>query len=430
LYVSAADRGRVGALLANWPEPKVSIIVVTDGERILGLGDLGAYGMGIPIGKLALYTACAGVNPRECLPVMLDAGTDNRELLADPLYTGMVAPRLRGDEYADLVEEFVTAVGQRFPGAIIQFEDFATANAFTLLERYRRRVPSFNDDIQGTAAVALAGLLAAGRITGQALGEQRLLFFGAGSAATGVADLVVAAMREEGLAEGEARGRCWLVDSRGLVVRSRADLAPHKRPYAHEHPGAERLVDAVTAVRPTALLGLSAQPRTFTEPVIRAMAALNQRPIVCALSNPTSKAECTALEAYGWSEGRAVFSSGSPFDPVELDGRRFVPGQGNNAYIFPGLGLGAILAGAREITDSMFLAAARVLAGQVDAAALAAGTIYPPLDRIRAVSARIAEAVVEVAARDGLARWPVPRPAGEWIAANMYDPRYSSYAGE
>lgn len=427
LYVSAEDRGRVREVVGNWPEPAASIVVVTDGERILGLGDLGAYGMGIPIGKLALYVACAGVHPRGCLPVMLDVGTDNEELRADPLYTGLPVPRLRGAAYRELVDEFVAAVTERYPGVLIQFEDFATENAFALLELYRHQVPSFNDDIQGTAAVALAGLMGASRISGVPLGQQRLLFLGAGAAATGVADLVVAAMVEEGVAEAEARRRCWFVDSKGLVVRSRDDLAAHKRPYAHDHPPVLTLLQAIQTLEPTALLGLSAQGKTFTEPIVRAMARVNPRPVIFALSNPTSKAECSAEEAYAWSEGRAVFASGSPFDAVHLAGRRHVPGQGNNAYIFPGLGLGAILSGATEITDSMFLAAARTLAAQVDEQGIGEGNVYPPLTRIRPVSAAIAAAVARVAADQGLARRPVPADASGWVAGQVYEPRYRDY---
>jgi len=424
LYVSIEDRGRVAELIANWPEEKVAIVVVTDGERILGLGDLGAHGMGIPIGKLSLYTACAGVPPTECLPVLLDVGTENAELLADPLYTGLPRRRARGDEYAELVEEFVTAVRARYPKVLIQWEDFATENAFTLLERYRRRVTSFNDDIQGTAAVTLAGILGATRITGTPLTEQRILFLGAGSAATGVADLIVAAMREQGLSESQARGRCWFVDSKGLVVDSRADLASHKKPYAHAHAPVGSLAEAIEALEPTGLMGLSAQPGAFDEGIVRAMARINRRPTIFALSNPTSKAECSAEAAYRWSEGRAVFASGSPFDPVELDGQRFVPGQGNNAYIFPGLGLGVILAQTREVTDSMFLAAASTLAQMVDEESIASGTVFPPLGQIREVSARIATEVIEVARGEGLAGRELPQDLSGWVRESMYLPDY------
>ena len=339
LYISPGDRGRIRTILRNWPSAgDVAVIVVTDGERILGLGDLGANGMGIPIGKLALYTACAGVHPGRTLPVMLDVGTENAGLRDDPLYVGLPQPRLRGAEYDALVEEFVMAVAEVFPAAVLQFEDFATDNAISLLARYRDRTCTFNDDIQGTAAVALAGLYAAGRITGVPLREQRLVFLGAGSAATGIADLVARAMTEEGLDPASARGRIALVDSKGLVTRDRTGLAAHKVPYAIDAAPAPDLLGAVTALRPTAIVGVSAVPHTFTPPVLEAMAAINERPIIFALSNPTSRAECTAEEAYRVTGGRAIFASGSPFTPVSLGGRTWVPRQGNNAYIFPGLG--------------------------------------------------------------------------------------------
>ena len=426
LYVTVADRGRVREVLRNWPAPDVAMIVVTDGERILGLGDLGAHGMGIPIGKLALYSACAGVDPNRCLPIMLDVGTENEELLNDPLYTGLVRRRARGLEYAELVEEFVVAVREVFPGAILQFEDFATEQAFALLARYRDRLPCFNDDIQGTAAVTLAGLWAAGRVTGRRLADQTLLFLGAGAAATGIADLIVTALVRDGISLEAARGRCWFVDSQGLVVQGRAGLASHKLPFAHPHAPLAGLLDAIEAVRPTAILGLSAQPGAFSEAVLRAMARINERPIVFALSNPTSKAECTAEAAYRATEGRALFAAGSPFGPIEAFGRRFEPGQGNNAYIFPGLGLGAIASGAERITDEMFLAAAEAVAGMVDQDRLDRGGLFPALDRIRSVSAAIAVAVVDVAVSAGVAA-PSVQSSADRVRAATYDPGYPSY---
>ena len=329
IFISANDRGRIAEVLGNWPRRDVAIIVVTDGERILGLGDQGAGGMGIPVGKLSLYTACAGIPPSACLPVLLDVGTNNAALLADPFYLGLPQPRLRGDEYDALVDEFVSAAQKLFPGVVVQFEDFASQNAFRLLQKYRNRIPTFNDDIQGTAAVALSGILSALRITGGKLGEQTLLFQGAGEAATGIADLAVAAMVAEGLDPAAARKRCWLFDSQGLVVAQRSGLASHKQPYAHDHKAVDTLLDAVNDVRPTAIIGVAAVAKAFSEKVVRAMAALNRRPIIFALSNPTSKSECTAEEAYRWSEGRAVFACGSPFDPVTVGGRRLraAPGQ-------------------------------------------------------------------------------------------------------
>jgi malate dehydrogenase (oxaloacetate-decarboxylating)(NADP+) len=428
IFVSAADRGRVADVLANWPRRDVAIIVVSDGERILGLGDLGANGMGIPVGKLSLYTACAGVAPSTCLPVLLDAGTNNSELLDDPLYIGLHQARVRGEEYDALVEEFVVAAGKLFPGVVIQFEDFGSNNAFRLLKKYRDRIPTFNDDIQGTAAVALAGIVSALRITGGALGEQTLLFQGAGEAATGIADLAVEAMVGEGMNEAQARARCWLFDSHGLVVKQRTDLAAHKQPYAHEHAPVGTLLDAVKALRPTAIIGVAAVGGAFTEEVLRTMAALNQRPIVFALSNPTSKAECTATQAYRWTDGRALFACGSPFDPVTLNGRTYVPRQGNNSYIFPGVGLGVIVSRASRVTDAMFMAAARTLAAQVTQSDLDQGSLFPPLANIRDVSAHIATAVARVAFRDKLAQVPEPTDLLEFVKSRMYQPRYGAYA--
>jgi malate dehydrogenase (oxaloacetate-decarboxylating)(NADP+) len=427
LYISANDRGCIASVLRNWPQRDVGIIVVTDGERILGLGDLGANGMGIPVGKLSLYTGCAGVPPERCLPVLLDAGTDNDALRNDPFYIGLKRKRLRGKAYDALVEEFVMAVQKVFPGALIQFEDFANTNAFRLLKKYRDRVCAFNDDIQGTAAVALAGLYSALRITGGKLAGQRILCLGAGEAATGICDLVVSAMTDDGLPEGEARSRCWLFDSRGLVVASRSGLAEHKLPYAHRHARVVDFVAAVEALKPTAIIGVAAVGGTFTQAVLQAMARINRRPIVFALSNPTAKSECTAEQAYRWTGGRAVFACGSPFDPVTLAGRSFVPRQGNNSYIFPGVGLGAVASGTRRITNEMFLASARALARQVSKNDLDQGSIYPALARIREVSARIAAAVAEVAFKRKLTAKPRPRKLLAHIRAQMYEPRYRSY---
>jgi malate dehydrogenase (oxaloacetate-decarboxylating)(NADP+) len=429
LYISAEDRGEIARVLQNWPY-QAEIIVVTDGQRILGLGDLGTNGMGIPIGKLALYTACAGVHPESCLPIMLDVGTNNRELLSDPLYLGLRQERLEGQEYADFIEEFVTAVEERFPQIVLQFEDFATRNAFDLLGRYRDRLCAFNDDMQGTAAVTLAGILSAQTLTGRKLSEERLVFLGAGEAAVGIADLIVAAQVRDGVDEAEARARIWFIDSKGLVVSGRSDLQPHKLRYARDMDFLPDLEATVDAVEPTAIIGVSGQPATFTEPVVRRMAELNDRPIVFALSNPTANSECTAEQAYGWTDGRAVFASGSPFDPVEIGGENLVPGQANNAYIFPGVGLGLIVSGAERATDGMFYAAARVLADMASERALTDGCLFPSLTEIRDVSAAIATAVAGLAYEKGLARNPAP-PQGvslaEHVRNQMYEPEYPSY---
>jgi malate dehydrogenase (oxaloacetate-decarboxylating)(NADP+) len=425
LFIGANDRGRIAELMRNWPYA-AKLIVVTDGERILGLGDLGANGMGIPVGKLSLYCACAGVHPELCLPVMLDVGTNNGELLNDPYYIGLRQRRLRGAEYDALVDEFIAAAQDVFPGVLIQFEDFANHSAFRLLHKYRDRISTFNDDIQGTAAVALAGIFSALRVTKAKLSEQTILFLGAGEAATGIADLVVSAMVAEGCPEAEARRRNWLVDSRGLVVKSRSDLAEHKLAYAHEHAAIGDFLTAIRMLKPTAIIGVAAVGGTFTPEVLQAMAQLNERPIIFALSNPTSKAECSAEEAYRHTGGRALFACGSPYDPVQLDGHTFVPRQGNNSYIFPGVGLGAIASGARRITDEMFMTAAHSLAQLVTETDLAQGSLYPALPRIREVSAHIAAAVAQVAYSRGLAVGQAPDDILLHVQSHMYEPRYCS----
>lgn len=428
LYLSIRDRGRIAEILTHWPSNDVRMIVVTDGERILGLGDLGALGMGIPIGKLSLYTACAGVHPGYLLPIMLDVGTDNSTLHHDPLYIGLNQKRARGEEYDAFIEEFVTAVAQAYPRALLQWEDFGNTNAFRMLHRYRERICSFNDDIQGTAAVALAGLLGSLRISGGRLRDQRVLFMGAGEAGTGIADLFVAAVREEGLSEAEARARCWFVDSQGLVVKSRlAKLAEHKRPYAHDHAFLATLDEAVQALKPTALIGVSGQAQTFTEAIVRQMAEHNRHPVIFALSNPTSKAECTAEQAYTWTDGRAIFASGSPFPLVTLGPRTFTPGQGNNVYIFPGVGLGALVTESTQVTDRMFLKAARTLATLVTPEDIGVGRVYPALNRIREVSLAIATAVAEEAFDAGFARRSRPADLKADIHARMFEPTYRSY---
>ncbi|MBA4175951.1 MAG: NAD-dependent malic enzyme [Leptothrix sp. (in: Bacteria)] len=428
VFVTAEDRGQIGSLLRNWPRQDVAMIVVTDGERILGLGDLGSNGMGIPVGKLALYTACAGVPPTQCLPVMLDVGTNNAALRDDPLYLGLAQPRLTGQAYDDLVDEFITAARELFPGVVIQFEDFANHNAFRLLEKYRNRICTFNDDIQGTAAVALAGLYSALRVTQGELAQQRLLFMGAGEAATGIADLAVAAMVADGVDAATARRCCWLFDSKGLVVAGRGELAAHKQPYAHEHAAIGDFGAAVRALRPTAIIGVAAVAGSFTQQIIEEMTRLNERPIVFALSNPTSKSECTAAQAYAWSGGRALFACGSPFDAVALGGQTFVPRQGNNSYIFPGVGLGAIAVRTRHVTDEMFMASARALARQVTPQDLAQGSLYPPLKNVREVSVQIAAAVAEVAFEQGLAGIERPGDLAAHMRRCMYEPTYPCYA--
>jgi malate dehydrogenase (oxaloacetate-decarboxylating)(NADP+) len=426
-YVSLNDKGRIKEILQNWPHKNARIIVVTDGERILGLGDQGADGMGIPIGKLSLYTACAGIPPTECMPVMFDVGTNNEDLLDDPLYNGVERHRLRGVEYDELFDEFIQAAKEVFPGVLIQIEDFGNQNAFRLLEKYRHNTCLFDDDIQGTGAVAVAGIIAAMRITGGALDDQKLLFLGAGEAGIGIADVFVAALRKEGMSEDEARKRCWFVDSRGLLCEGRDNIAEHKAPYAHKHEYIDNLLDTVKTLKPTVLLGLSGQPQTFTKEVVEAMSEINERPVIFALSNPTSMAECTAEQAYTWSGGRAVFASGSPFDPVKFGNQTFVPGQGNNAYIFPGVGLGIIVSQSHVVTDEMFLAAAFSLAGQVKDSDLERGRVYPPLADIRLVSAKIAAEVAKMAYESGFTSREQPEDILADVKNYMYRPVYPHY---
>lgn len=428
LYISADDRGRVREVMANWPQRDIQVILPTDGERILGLGDLGASGMGIPIGKLSLYTACAGIDPAACMPVMIDVGTENEEFLNDPLYLGLKRHRLRGSEYDDLIEEFMQACRELHPQALVQFEDFANHNAFRLLEKYRHTHCTFNDDIQGTGSVALAGLLSSLRVTGRKIGEETVLFLGAGEAATGIGEMIVATMMDEGLTEAEARKRCWFVDSKGLVVASRQDLTHHKKPWAHEAEFVATLAEAVERLRPTTLIGASGMPATFTPEILQAMARLNRRPVIFALSNPTSKAECTAEAAYVHTEGRCLFASGSPFPSVHHLGVTHVPGQGNNVYIFPGVGLGAIAAGTREVTDRMFLIAARTLASLVGEKELLSGNLYPSLHRIREVSFKIAVEVAREAWNAGLATVEKPSDLEAHVDSFRFVPDYPDYA--
>jgi len=420
-FITPDDRGNIRRILANWPQTNIQMIVVTDGQRILGLGDLGANGMGIPVGKLALYSACAGIDPNACLPVTLDVGTNNEELRNDVLYLGYPRPRVEGKAYFDLVDEFVTAVQSRYPDALIQFEDFLTPNAYALLNKYRDRVLCFNDDIQGTAAVATAGVYSSTRITGVPFRDLRIMFLGAGSAATGIADLLTAAFVEEGLSPGDARRRLWFVDINGLVVKDRTDLMDHNRPYAHDARPLP-FVEAIEAIRPHVLIGATGAPGTFTQVVIERMSRINDRPVIFALSNPTSKTECTAEQAYAWSRGTAVFASGSPFSQVVYNGKTLRPAQGNNAYVFPGIGLGAVACRARTLPDAMFLVAARTLAGLVQRSDLDHGSLYPPLRNIRRISLAIAVSVATKAYEMGVARAKRPRDLRRSIAASMYNP--------
>jgi len=429
MYFAAAEMPYFHDMVNNWPEDEVDVIVVTDGSRILGLGDLGTNGMGIPIGKLSLYVLGAGIYPCKTLPVQLDVGTNNETLRNDPLYLGKRIPRLTDEHFYEVVEAFIQAVHQRWPGALIQFEDFSKNHAFPLLTRYREQILCFNDDIQGTGAVTLAGILSALRITGQSLADQRVLFMGAGSAARGIADMIVTGMKEDGgLSDQAARSRIWMLDSKGLVTRDRlTTLDEHKREYAHPHTPVDSLEHAVKALSPSILIGVSGQPGAFTEAVVRQMHKRTLRPIIFPLSNPTTKSECTAEHVYRWTDGQGLFASGSPFGSVELQGRTLHPGQCNNMYVFPGVGMGAVSCKARIITDGMFHAAARTLAGLVRDDTLAAGGLYPDLAEIREISAQIAEAVCQVAFDERLAGIRHPDDLSQHIRSGMFQPDYVPY---
>jgi len=422
-YVTARDRGKIRKILDNWPNRDVRIIVITDGGRILGLGDLGANGMGIPLGKLGLYCACAGISPDQTLPVMFDVGTNNEELIEDPIYLGLRQPRLQGDEYFSLMDEFIEAAQDAFPGVLIQFEDFTADNAFTHLNAYREKALCFNDDIQGTASVVLAGIYASTRFSGVDFRDLKFLFLGAGSAATGMGNLIVEALIESGLDEAEAVQRLWFFNRQGLIRKGLPSLPDYIQRYAHDVEECE-LLEAIDIHRPDILIGATGTPATFTQELVRKMASIKSKPGIFALSNPTSRAECTAEEAYQWTDGRAVFASGSPFDDINYDGRLIRPGQGNNAYIFPGVGLGAIVCKARLIPDEMFLVAAKVLAESLTDEDIEHSSVYPRVEKIRRVSLNIATAVATYAWDNDISQLPRPDNIESHIEEFMYDPTY------
>jgi malate dehydrogenase (oxaloacetate-decarboxylating) len=428
LYIAYPQREAIDAALANLGDQDVSIIVVTDGERILGLGDLGIGGMGIPIGKLSLYTVCAGIHPATTLPIILDVGTNNQALLDDPLYLGWRHTRIRGAEYDAFVEAFVNAVTKRFPRVLLQWEDFAKNNAARLLERYKDRLCSFNDDIQGTGAVTLAAAMAGVAASGGKFSEQRVVLLGAGSAAAGITSQIVTAMRAEGLTPEQARRRIWLVDSQGLVHSGRTDLDAFKLEYAQpREAGTLSLLEVVKSVHPTILIGTAAQPQAFTEDIVREMARHVSRPLVFPLSNPTSKSEALPTDVIAWTEGRAFVATGSPFDDVVYDGRRIRVGQCNNAYIFPGVGLGVIASNARRVTDGMFVAAARALSELSPARRDSSQPLLPPLSEVRDVAKRVAVAVALQAQCDGVTEALPQDELQRRIESTMWTPDYLPY---
>ena len=431
LYISYPNRDDIPVLLDNAPSERVEVIVVTDGERILGLGDLGVGGMGIPIGKLSLYSLCAGIHPAATLPIMLDVGTDNPELLDDPLYLGWRHARVRGQEYDDFIEAFVKAVMEKFPRVLLQWEDFSKHNAARLLERYRDRLCTFNDDIQGTGAVTVAGLLAAMKLIDSRLGEQRILILGAGSSAIGICDQIIAAMLQEGYSQHDGKQKLWLVDSKGLVHTGRTNLEDSKRRYAQP---IERIAsidsesfsffEVVRNVKPTILIGTSGQRGAFSEGIVREMAKHVDRPVIFPLSNPTSKSEATPLELFQWTEGRALIATGSPFQPISYAGRLIKVGQCNNVFIFPGVGLGVIASGADRVTDAMFSAAARVLSEFSPALTDGDAPLYPPVERVREISRKVAVAVGVEAQQAGLTETTSLEELERNVREKMWSPHY------
>jgi malate dehydrogenase (oxaloacetate-decarboxylating)(NADP+) len=431
VYLSLRHKGKIKQMLHDRPEKDVRFIVVTDGSRILGLGDLGSNGMGIPIGKLALYTAIAGVHPQYQLPVMFDMGTDNAALLNDPLYLGLRQTRIEGSEYYALMDEFVQAVQEVYPKCCIQFEDFANYKAIGLLEKYRNKICMFNDDIQGTASVTVAGFYAAKCYTGMQIREHTILFLGAGSAAHGIADLLCYAMQEEGLSDKEAKARCWMFDTKGLVVEGRERLETFKQSYAKAFDNLKDFAQCVRKIKPTAIVGVSTTPGLFTQEVIELMAKINQHPLIFPLSNPTSQEECTAKEAYEYSNGTALFAAGVLFDPVRYKGKTFYPAQANNLWIYPAVGMAVCATEATRVTDEMFLVAAKTLAAQLTNEQIKSGMLFPPISEILNVSIKISAAVAQVIFDLGLAGKGIKRPDYDdhiikLIEQKVYHPFYSN----
>ena len=426
MYLSLRHKGRVKEVLANWPEKDVRFICVSSGGRILGLGDIGANGMGIPVGKLQLYTACAAIPPQGLMPMLLDIGTTNQELIDDPLYLGLRQPPPSSDELDAFVDELVAAIQELYPRCCLHFEDWKGDDAIRLLARYRDKILCYNDDIQGTAAITIAGLDTALSIKGEALKEQRILFYGAGSAGIGIANMIVSALQDEGLSAADARARISMMDINGLIEPSRQDLNPSQKVFAHSHAATKDLAAAVRAIKPTVLIGVSTNAGGFTEEVVRTMASINDKPVIFALSNPTDKAECTAEQAYRWTDGRALFAAGVQFDDVTLNGKTLTPGQANNFYIFPAVALAVWATQARRITDEVFLEAAKATAEQVTTEQRTHGLLFPPQKDVLRVEINTAIKVVRQIFKSGLAQVSEPEDIVDWIEAKLYRPEYST----
>jgi malate dehydrogenase (oxaloacetate-decarboxylating)(NADP+) len=428
MYLSMTRRGKVKEILKNWPEKDVRFICVTDAGRILGLGDLGANGMGIPIGKLQLYTACAGVPPQYLLPMYLDAGTNNEQYLHDPLYLGMRKTRPSTEELYSFVDEFVQAVQEVFPKCCIHFEDWTGVDAVHLLERYRDKYCVYNDDVQGTAGIVLAGMINAAKIKGKKLSDEKYLFLGAGSAGIGLADLLCSAMTQEGLTLKQAQSRVYMFDINGLLEDTRTDLVDFQKPYAHKHAPTRDFVGAIESIKPTTIIGVSTVGGTFTRKVIEAMSRINERPVVLALSNPTDHAECTPEQAYTWSKGKAIYAAGVQFPPVHLNGQTLLPGQANNFYIFPAVGMAIFATQASRVTDEMFIEAARAVADQVPPDLLKQGSLYPLQSNILETEIQTAARVAKLVFDSGLARVSRPADMVAFIRQHVYKPEYSQEA--
>lgn len=430
MYLSMTRRGKVKEVLANWPQKDVRFICVTDGGRILGLGDLGANGMGIPIGKLQLYTACAGVPPKYLLPMYLDAGTNNEQYLHDPLYLGMRKTRPSTEDLYSFVDEFVEAVQDLFPKCCIHFEDWTGVDAVHLLQRYRDKYCVYNDDVQGTAGIVVAGMINAAKIKGTKLRDEKYLFLGAGSAGIGLADLLCSAMVEEGLTLKDAQARVYMFDVNGLLETSRTDLVDFQMPYAHKHPPTRDFVAAIESIKPSTIIGVSTIGGAFTKKVIEAMSRINERPVILALSNPTEHAECTPEQAYTWSNGKAIYAAGVQFPPVSFKGQRFLPGQANNFYIFPAIGMAVFATQASRVTDQMFIEAARAVADQVPSDLLKQGLLYPLQSNILETETQTAARIAKLVFDSGLARVKAPTDMVAFIREHVYQPEYATEAGE